>query len=87
MRKDHKDELATLLQTTESLEVFWFPFNSIFDSFLKKDHLSVTLTGITDKELKNGRLIRQVDTFDWIPWNDDLWSREIDFTSEAVTKE
>lgn len=91
LRSDHKDELTCLLQKTESLEIFWFPFNSLFDGFLKKDRNTATLTGILDSEIASGRLVRLVENrssrFFWSPWNDDLWSREIDFTTDAVTKE
>ena len=90
LRKDNKDTLAQLLQTTDTVEIFWFPFNSIFNDLLRLENKMATLK-IDEKELASGKIVRLANNRDspwwWDPWNDDLWSREIDFTDDSVTKE
>lgn len=91
MDEKNKAELTKLLQQTESLEVFWFPFNGIFDLLIKKDEEKAIITGLEDLDVVKGKVIRMAtspsDTWWWDPWNDDLWCREINFTTDKVTKE
>lgn len=90
MRSDNKANLRDLLLKTDSLEVFWFPFNGIFDGLIKIDGDKATIVGLGERELSNGKVIRVASDSSnlwwWDPWNDDLWSREIDFTTAAWTK-
>ncbi len=60
LKKDNKDELAKLLQDTESVEIFWFPFNSIFNNLLKKVDKKV----IFDRELSSGNLASDSNRWD-----------------------
>ena len=89
----NKKELTEVIKNNDSLEVFWFPFNSIFDKNLTLSEGKLTLSkGIADKEISIGEIARVVTsatagTWKWNPWNDDLWSREINFTTDKVTQE
>lgn len=157
--KENHRKLTKLIQDTESLEVFWFPYNSIFDTIgedmvdeaahvkkdikdgikhllhgdlrhVKKDMVDgvkhaekfvediVPLIEDTVKVVKGAEdVIKQVkDDVDhgrditqdvigglggiisdalkltltralanWDPWHDDLWTREINPTTDAIT--
>ena len=90
-QEQNKAELTQLLQTTESLEAFWFPFNSIWESLLQIDNGKFTLkkgfpsTFVTDDGQKI--MYASVDQKMYSLWNDKLWCREINFTQDKVTKE
>ena len=93
LSNDHKSELIELLKETDSLEVFWFPFNSLFDKNISLSEGKTTLSkGIDNKEIALGKITRVISdatagSWKWNPWNDELWSREINFTTDPVTEE
>lgn len=66
-----KAALIELLQANESWEVFWFPFNSLFDSHIKKvGDKRATLTGLNSEDLVHGKMQTAIA---WDPWMDDLY--------------
>lgn len=89
---DQLPVLIDLIKCNDTIEVFWFPFNSIISSSLVKDESGTArLKDVDYSALVSGNLVEKSgNVINWDPLNDALWIREVNFvdtTQVPITQE